>query len=71
MEDGDKAHKSPGSSTVGLPGPSMVKPSVPPSKAKLDMAQGYDNFFNEEEDESDDDLEIEDGFNQRERLRMT
>jgi hypothetical protein len=71
MEDGDKAHKSPGSSTVGLPGPSMVKPSVPPSKAKLDMAQGYDNFFNKEDDQSNDDLEIEDGFNHRERLCMT
>jgi len=35
------------------------------------MAQGYDDFFNEEDDESDDDLEIEDGFNQRERLCMT
>src|ERR1700676_369331 len=71
MEDGDKTRKSPGSSTAGLPGPSMAKPSVSPSKAKLDMAQGYDNFFNEEDDQSDDDLEIKDGFDHRERLSMT
>ena len=68
MEDGDKTRKSPGPSTTNPPGPSMAKPSASPSKAKWDMSKGY---VNEEDDESDDDLEIEDGFDHRERLRMT
>ena len=38
MEDGDKTNKSPGPSTMNLPGPLMAKPSVSPSKAKWDMA---------------------------------
>jgi hypothetical protein len=59
MEDGDKTCKSPGPSTTNPPGPSMAKPSVSPSKA---MSKGYDDFFNEEDDESDDNLEIKDGF---------
>ena len=58
-------------STVIPPGPSMAKPLASPPMAKWNMAQGYDNFFNEEDDESDDNLEIEDGFDQREHLRMT
>jgi len=40
-------------------------------KAKWDMSKGYDDFFNEEDDESYDDLEIKDGFDHRERLCMT
>jgi hypothetical protein len=71
MEDGDKTRKSPGPSTTNPPGPSMAKPSISPSKAKWDMSKGYNDFFNEEDDKSDDDLEIEDGFNHRECLRMT
>jgi len=71
MDDGDKTHNSPGPSMSNPPGPSMAKPLVSPSKAKWNMAQGYDDSFNEEDDESNDDLEIEDGFNQRERLHMT
>jgi len=35
------------------------------------MSKGYGDFFNEEDDESNDDLEIEDGFDHREHLRMT
>jgi hypothetical protein len=71
MEDGDKTRKSPGPSTMNPPGPSMAKPSISPSKVKWDMSKGYDDFFNEEDDESNDDLEIEDGFDHRECLRMT
>jgi hypothetical protein len=71
MEDGDKTHKSPGPSTANPPGPSLAKPSVSPLKAKWDMSKGYDDFFNKEDDESNDDLEIEDGFDHREHLRMT
>jgi hypothetical protein len=71
MDDGDKKRNSPGPSMLNPPGPSMVKPLASPPKAKWNMAQGYNDFFNEEDDESDDDLKIEDGFDQRERLRMT
>jgi len=49
----------------------MVKQQASPSKPKWNMAQGYDDFFNKEDDESDDNLEIEDSFDHRERLRMT
>jgi hypothetical protein len=62
MDDGDKKHNSPGPSMLNPPGPSMAKPLVSPLKAKWNMAQGYDDFFNEEDDESDNDLEIEDSF---------
>src|SRR5882762_378585 len=71
MEDRDKTRKSPGPSTTNPPGPSIAKPSVSPSKAKWDMSKGYDDFFNEEDDESNDDLEIKDGFDHREHLHMT
>ena len=71
MDDGDKKCNSPGPSMLNPPGPSMAKPLISPPKAKWNMAQGYNNFFNEEDDESDNDLEIEDGFDQREHLRMT
>ena len=71
MEDGDKTRKSPGPSTTNPPGPLMAKPSISPLKAKWDMSKGYDDFFNEEDDESYDDLEIKDGFDHRERLCMT
>ena len=71
MDEGDNKRNSPGPAMLIPPGPSMAKPLASPPKAKWNMAQGYDDFFNEEDDESDDDLEIEDGFDQRERLRMT
>jgi hypothetical protein len=71
MEEGDKTRKSPGPSITNPPGPSVVKPSVSPSKAKWDMSKGYNDFFNEEDDKSDDVLEIKDSFDHRERLRMT
>ena len=71
MDDGDNKRNSPGPSMLIPPGPLMAKPLASPLKAKWNMAQGYDDFFNKEDDESDDDLEIEDGFDQREHLRMT
>jgi hypothetical protein len=71
MGYGDDAHMSPSMSTVRQSAPSMVKQQASPSKPKWNMAQGYDDFFNEEDDESDDDLEIKDGFDHRECLRMT
>ena len=71
MDDGDSKRNSPGPSMSIPPGPSMAKPLASPPKAKWNMAQGYNDFFNEEDDESDDDLKIKDGFDQRERLHMT
>ena len=71
MDDGDKKCNSPGPSMLNPPGPSMAKPLISPPKAKWNMVPGYNDFFNEEDDKSDNDLEIEDSFDQRERLRIT
>jgi hypothetical protein len=71
MGYGDDARMSPSMFTVRPSAPSTAKQQVSPSKPKWNMAQGYDDFFNEEDDESDDDLEIEDSFDHRECLRMT
>jgi hypothetical protein len=66
MEDGDKTHKSPGPSTMNPPGLSMAKPFVSPSKAKWDMSKGYNDFFNGDDSDDDDNIEIKDGFEDRE-----
>jgi hypothetical protein len=52
-------------------GPSTAKHHASPSKPKWNMVQGYEDFFNDEDSESNDNLEIEDGFENRERLHMT
>src|SRR5882762_3682862 len=71
MGYGDNARMSPSMSTVRPLAPSTAKQQVSPSKPEWNMAQGYDDFFNEEGDESDDELKIKDGFDHREHLHMT
>jgi len=71
MGYGDNARMSPSMSTVRRSAPSTVKQQVSPSKPEWNMAQGYDDFFNREDDKSDDNLKIEDSFDHREHLCMT
>jgi hypothetical protein len=71
MGYGDNTRMSPSMSTVRQSAPSTAKQQASPSKPKWNMAQGYDDFFNEEDDQSDDNLEIKDGFDHRECLCMT
>jgi hypothetical protein len=47
----------------------MAKPFILPSKAKWDMSKGYEDFFNEDNSDDKYDIEIEDGFEDRECLR--
>jgi hypothetical protein len=54
--------------TTIAPGPLTAKPSVSLSKAKWDMAKGYDNFFNGDDSDGDNNIKIEDGFDDREHL---
>jgi hypothetical protein len=71
MGDRDNTHTPPSTSTVKPSGPSTAKHHASPSKPKWNMAKGYEDFFNDEDSESNDDLEIKDGFENRERLCMT
>jgi hypothetical protein len=71
MEDEDNSCTPPSMSTFRPLGPSMAKHHASPSKPKWNMVQGYEDFFNEEDSESDDNLKIEDGFDNREHLHMT
>jgi hypothetical protein len=71
MGYGDDTRMSPSMSTVRPSAPSMVKQQASPSKPKWNMVQGYNDSFNKEDDESDDDIKIEDSFNHREHLHMT